>query len=152
MCKRQLAKHYHDQSAKQLPSPVIGQSVRVNAHSQQPRSDWNPGVILIAPRSYLVEVNGRTYRRNRVHLRDAVQSQTDSLPVQEPDPAQTPGLPENKPANNDHDLARNQPLLREVPGTSTSTNTVTPPASSNVIQTRSGQIVKPNNLFKDFVQ
>ena len=111
MCKRQLAKHYHDQSAKQLPCPVIGQSVRVNAHSQQPRSDWKPGVILIAPRSYLVEVNGRSYRRNRVHLRDAVQSQTDSLPVQEPGRAQTPGLPENKPANNDHDLASNQPLL-----------------------------------------
>ena len=66
-----------------------------------------PGVILenIAPRSYLVEVNGRTYRRNRVHLRDAVQSQTDSLPVQDPDPAQTPGLPENKPAHNDYDPA-----------------------------------------------
>ena len=66
-----------------------------------------PGVILenIAPRSYLVEVNGRTYRRNRVHLRDAVQSQTDSLPVQDPDPAQTPALAENKPAHNDHDPA-----------------------------------------------
>ena len=141
MCKRQLAKHYHDQSAEQLPSPVIGQSVRVNAHSQQSRSGWKPGVILenIAPRSYLVEVNGRTYRRNRVHLRDAVQSQTDSLPVQEPDPAQTPGLPENKPANNDHDLASNQPLLRKVPATSTSSNTVTPSPSSNVAQTRSGR-------------
>ena len=86
---------------------VIGQPVRVKAHPQQPRSDWKPGVILenIAPRSHLVEVNARTCRRNRVHLRVAVQSQTDSLPVQEPDPAQTPGLSENKPANNDHDPA-----------------------------------------------
>ena len=76
---------------------VIGQPVRVKAHPQQPRSDWKPGVILenIAPRSHLVEVNARTYRRNRVHLRVAVQSQTDSLPVQEPDPAQTPGLRTN---------------------------------------------------------
>ena len=145
MCKRQLAKQYRDQSAKQLPSLVIGQPVQVKAQPQQPRSDWKPGVILenIAPRSYLVEVNRRIYCRNHVHLRNAVQSQTDSLPVQEPDPAQTPGLPENKPANNDHDLASNQPLLRKVPATSTSSNTVTPPASSNVIQTRSGQIVKP---------
>ena len=86
----------------------------------------------VASRSYLVEGNGRTYRRNRVHLRDAVQSQTDSLPVQEPGPAQTPGLPENKPANNDHDPASNQPLLRKDPATSTSSNTVTPPTSSNV--------------------
>ena len=140
MCKRQLTKHYHDQSAKQLPSLVIGQPVQVKAQPQQPRSDWKPGVILenIAPRSYLVEENGRIYCRNHVHLRDAVQSQTDSLPVQEPDPAQTPGLSENKPANNDHDPASNQPLLRKVPATSTSSNTVTPPASSNVTQTRSG--------------
>ena len=73
-----------------------------------------------------MEVNGRTYRRNRVHLLDAVQSQTDSLPVQEPDPAQTQGLPANKPANNDHDPASNQPLHRKVPATSMSSNTVTP--------------------------
>ena len=33
MCKRQLAKHHHDQSAKQLPSLVLlGQPVPVNAH------------------------------------------------------------------------------------------------------------------------
>ena len=95
--KRQLAKHYHDQNAKQLPSLVTGQPVQVKGHPQQPCSDWKPGVILennIAPRSYLVEVNGRPYRRNHVHLRDAVQSQTDSLPFQ-PDWAQAPGLPEN---------------------------------------------------------
>ena len=105
----------------------------------------------IAPStSYLVEVNGCTYRRNRVHLRDAVQSQTGSLPVQAPDLAQTPGLPESKRANNDHDPASNQPLLRKVPATSMSSNT--PPASSNLTQTRSRWIVKPNNLFKDFVQ
>ena len=131
MRKRQLAKHCHDQNAKQLPSLVIGQPVRVKAHPQQPRSKWKPGVILenIPPRSYLVEVNGHTYRRNRVHLSDAVQSQTDSLPVREPDPAQTPGLPENKPANNDHEPASNQPLLKKVPAAFASSNTVTPSAS-----------------------
>ena len=40
MRKRQLAKHYPDQSAKQLPSLVTGQPVRVKAHPQQPRSGW----------------------------------------------------------------------------------------------------------------
>ena len=152
MRKTQPAKHYHVQSAKQLPSLVIGQPVWVKAHPEQPHSDWKSGVILqnIAPCSYLVEVNGCTYCWNRVHLRDAVQSQTGSLPVQVPDLAQTPGLPENKCANNDHDPASNQPLLRKVPATSLSSNT--PPASSNLTQTRSGWIVKPNNLFKDFVQ
>ena len=83
MRKTQPTKHYHVQSAKQLPSLVIGQPVWVKAYPEQPHSDWKSGVILqnIAPCSYLVEVNGCTYRRNRVHLRDAVQSQTGSLPV-----------------------------------------------------------------------
>ena len=144
MCKRQLAKDALPWPKCQTAtySLVIGQPVQVKAQPQQPHSDWKPGVILenLAPWSYLVEVNGHTYCRHSVHLRDAVQSQTDSLPVQEPDPAQTPGLFENKPANNDHDPASNQPLLRKVPATPTSSNTVTPPASSNVTQTRSGWI------------
>ena len=37
--KRQLAKHYHDQNAKQLPSLVTGQPVQVKAHPQQPCSN-----------------------------------------------------------------------------------------------------------------
>ena len=72
MMKRKLAKCYHDVNAKPLPSLLIGQSVRVKVHPQKPDSDWKAGVILknVAPGSYLVEVNGRKYRRNRIHLRD----------------------------------------------------------------------------------
>ena len=39
-------------------------------------SNWKHGVIVesVAPRSYIVEVDGRKYRRNLVHLRDTIQS------------------------------------------------------------------------------
>ena len=37
----------------------------------------------VTPRSYLVEVNGRSCRRNRVHIRDSLQNKT---PGQTPEP------------------------------------------------------------------
>ena len=74
--KRRVAKSYHDSSAKPLPPLVIGQPIRVKAHPQQAHRNWKPGVIVdsVAPRSYIVEVYGRKYRRNRVHLRETIQS------------------------------------------------------------------------------
>jgi len=69
--KRLVVKSYHDTKAKPLPPLVIGQPTRVKAHPQQAHSNWKPGLIVdsVALRSYIVEVDGRTYRRNRVHLR-----------------------------------------------------------------------------------
>ena len=71
--RRQRAKKYHDRNSKQLPELVVGQPVRAKVHPKVPHSKWLPGKIeaKVAPRSYLVQVNGRTYRRNRVHLRDS---------------------------------------------------------------------------------
>ncbi|XP_032239683.1 uncharacterized protein K02A2.6 [Nematostella vectensis] len=71
---RKQAKHYHDRTAKSLPSLVVGQQIRVKVHPQQAHSNWKAGTAVsmaTTPRSYVVQVNGRTYRRNRVHLRDA---------------------------------------------------------------------------------
>ncbi|RUM46313.1 MAG: hypothetical protein DSY80_02390 [Desulfocapsa sp.] len=78
--KRKVAKLYHDRSAKPLPQLVIGQPVRVKTHPQQPHSDWKPGQVtqVVAPRSYTVDVNGGSYRRNRIHLRDALETETGS--------------------------------------------------------------------------
>ena len=49
---------------------------RVKAHPQQAHSNWKPGVIVdrVAPRSYIVEVDGRKYRSHRAYLRDTIQS------------------------------------------------------------------------------
>ena len=79
---------------------VTGQPVRVKEHPQYLRIDWKPGVVLesIAPLSYLVEVNGPTYRRSLIHLRDAIQSKQDCLPVQEPGPRNPPAAARADPA------------------------------------------------------
>lgn len=65
-----------DSSSKPLPPLLIGKPLRVKAHLQQAHSNRKPGVIVdnVAPRSLIVEVDGRKYHRNRVHLRDTIQS------------------------------------------------------------------------------
>ena len=72
--KGKLAKRYRDVNAKPLPNLVIGQPVRVKVQPLLPHSDLASGVVLksVAPRRYLVEVNGSKYRRNRVQLRDTI--------------------------------------------------------------------------------
>lgn len=85
--KRQLAKCYHDVDAKPLPSLLTGQPVQVKVHLQQPHIDWKAGVIIkdVAPPSYIVEVNGRKYRQNCIHLRDALQSKQVHSPISQSD-------------------------------------------------------------------
>ena len=72
--KRQQDKKFYDRSAKPLPQLVVGQPVRVKTRPRIEHAPWTPGVIKdkVAPRSYIVEVDGRRYRRNRVHLRDTL--------------------------------------------------------------------------------
>ena len=129
--------------AKPFPSLVIGQPVRVKAHPQIPHSDWKPGVVLsnVAPRSYLVEVNGRTYR-------DTIQSKPVQPPIQQTDTAD-PST--NYQATKDN-VSSNQSPPEQNSTTSSSADIATPPTSSHVICTRSGRTVKPNSLLKDFVQ
>lgn len=125
---------------------------RVKAHPQQTRSDWKPGVIVdsVAPRSHIVEVNGRKYRRNRVHLCDTIQCNPVQPNVQQTSPGETTDLSTNHNANQDDDST--QPLPEQSPRMPSSVDPVAPPTSSPVTRTRSGRVVKPNTLLRDFVQ
>ena len=72
--KRRTAKYYHDKGSKVLPKLVVGQPVRVKTPPHRLHSGWTPGQVVrgAAPRSFVVEVHGRQYRRNRVHIRDTL--------------------------------------------------------------------------------
>ena len=74
--KRQRAKNYHDQTAKLLPPPEVGQEVRV-APLQRGKS-WQAGNLVkqLSDRSYLVKTGSETIRRNRQFLRPQEQSAT----------------------------------------------------------------------------
>ncbi len=73
--KRKRAKKYFDRHAKPLPELVYGQPVRVKTRPKVTDSPWRPGIIAekVAPRSYIVDVHGRQYRRNRIHIRDTLE-------------------------------------------------------------------------------
>ena len=77
--RQSTQKAYHDKKAKDLPPLTPGQLVRFQ---NKPSSTWKEGVILEKlqePRSYILETpTGKTFRRNRVHIRP-------SSPQQPPD-------------------------------------------------------------------
>ena len=96
--KRQTAKTYYDRHTKPLPDLTIGQPVRVKCHPQIPNSDWESWTVIgkEAPCSYGVEVNGRFYRRNRIHIHQPTTLPTSVPAVPQhafmPQPAETKNL------------------------------------------------------------
>lgn len=71
--KHQSAKLWYDKSARDLPELCIGQDIRMKPLPGDRTGRWRRGVCLrqVGPRSYLVDVEGALYRRNRVDLRPA---------------------------------------------------------------------------------
>lgn len=71
--RKQLAKATYDRSAKDLPELTVGQAVRMKPLPGDRTGIWRRGSCLqkVAPRSYLVDIEGALYRRNRVDLRPA---------------------------------------------------------------------------------
>ena len=61
--KRQQAKRFYDRHAKPLPELVVGQPVRVTTRPTVNHSPWKSVIVQkkAAPRSYLVQVDGRQY-------------------------------------------------------------------------------------------
>lgn len=137
--RRQVSKQYYDRNAKNLPALVVGQPVTVKAHPQQPRSNWKPGhIIAIEPhRRYTVEVEGRTYRRNRIHLRDSVNKPKNIEQQQEVTPTTST-------------------ITEAIPVQTPTPSTVTGAASAQTAprseyRTSSGRISKPPEYLKNFV-
>uniref|UniRef100_A0A8C5Q7G7 Gypsy retrotransposon integrase-like protein 1 n=1 Tax=Leptobrachium leishanense TaxID=445787 RepID=A0A8C5Q7G7_9ANUR len=77
--RKQIAKLSYDVSAKDLPELSIGEPIRMKPLPGDRTGRWRLGscVQRVAPRSYLVDVDGSLYRRNRVALRRA-----ERLPIQ----------------------------------------------------------------------
>ncbi|KAJ8405582.1 hypothetical protein AAFF_G00315620 [Aldrovandia affinis] len=71
--RKQLAKSFYDRSARDLPELEVGETVRMKPLPGDNTGRWRVGTCLrrVAPRSYLVDVDGSLYRRNRVDLRVA---------------------------------------------------------------------------------
>ena len=68
--RKQLAKSFYDRAARDLPELEVGEAVRMKPLPGDGTGIWRAGACLrkVAPRSYLVDIDGCLYRRNRVDL------------------------------------------------------------------------------------
>lgn len=74
--KRRIAKFHYDERAKDLPELNVGEHIRMKPLPGDRTGRWRRGQCLgkVNPRSYVVDVDGTLYRRNRVDLRRAERS------------------------------------------------------------------------------
>ena len=135
--KRQRAKGYYDRTSKVLPEQEIGQEVRIAGQGNK-ICEAGTYVQKLSDRSYLVEVNGNTLRRNREALRPTKDTQmTDKTTVAEtkpptPVPAQTEGQTALKSTNHSDvttsvKVSNTQQQNRSAPRKSTRTRIVKAP-------------------------
>ncbi|XP_048577104.1 uncharacterized protein K02A2.6-like [Nematostella vectensis] len=120
---KQRQKFYYDKHSKPLEPIAVGETVRMKLPGQD---TWTPGTCLgqAGPRSYNVETEGTTYRRNRRQL-----ISTGETNSQVPDVLESP----------EPDDAQQQP-----------SQVAMPPDSSQAI-TRPWREVKPPAWLKDYV-
>lgn len=78
---KERIKYMHDKRSKRATTLEIGQPVSVQIHPASNKT-WTPGIIadVLSDRSYLVDVNDTTYRRDLIHIRPLSSDLTD-VPV-----------------------------------------------------------------------
>ncbi|KAL0195098.1 hypothetical protein M9458_008670, partial [Cirrhinus mrigala] len=71
--RRRMVKFHYDLRAKDLPELNVGEHIRMKPLPGDRTGRWRRGQCLgkVNPRSYVVDVDGTLYRRNRVDLRRA---------------------------------------------------------------------------------
>lgn len=70
---RRKAKFYYDKGKKDLPKLVIGQPV-VTQLNPKINKEWTPGKVQnkLSDRSYIINVEGKEYHRNAVHVKPTI--------------------------------------------------------------------------------
>ena len=96
--RKQKQKYYYDQHSHELPKLRDGDAIKIQLPGDK---EWSLGQVIgdVGNRSYLVEVNGKQYCRNRRWLRATAEelesSETNELPEQtEPPEASSDDLPQ----------------------------------------------------------
>ncbi|XP_046341780.1 uncharacterized protein K02A2.6-like [Haliotis rufescens] len=143
--KHRKAKLYYNSHAKELPELTVGQPVRVQPVPSDTMGKWRHGTCVrqVSTRSYIVDIDGKEYRRNRKFLR----STSETTP-----PKQLPEVTSEIEPDS-HITAK------KTTATKTSPVVKPPPSSPPVpvefpkenIKTTRTRAVKPPTRLKDFV-
>jgi hypothetical protein len=69
--RKENIKWRYNKTARELSELEVGQMVRMKVHPERRGDIWKPGIITrrVGFRSYLVNMDGREYRRNRRHIK-----------------------------------------------------------------------------------
>jgi transposase InsO family protein len=143
--------HYYNRTAKDLRELQPGDTVRMKP-TQLRDKEWKKGTIIgrEGSRSYNVQTQDGTYRRNRSHLKDTREERNDFTVFREYTSPSIEDLPENdrKPAIDETaDLEQNandQPMV--ITSSEVTTNRESAPT------TRYGRVVKPPRYLENYVQ
>ena len=114
---KERQKKYYDITAKDLQPLQEGESVRMKPH-QKGKTEWRKAMVTkrLDERSYEIESEGRTYRRNRVELKPVKTPTTLSEPS-EPTGANTPAT-----VNPDEIMRQEEPTAPETNNKEPETN------------------------------
>ena len=161
--KKQQNKRYYDKVSKPLPPLVVGEHIRAKI---KPKSSpcWSRGTVVSkqSDRSYIVESNGRQYRRDRFHIRKArelpnilpsklpnvlsdheILSQGTLPPADVEAPLPTPVPPVFAP--------RTSTVSESTVSDTSGTKLSNPQSEQSTKPRRSERVRRPNSRFKDFV-
>ncbi|CAL9703949.1 unnamed protein product [Knipowitschia caucasica] len=133
--KRLTQKVYYDKTSRALKPLSEGQVVRL----QTPKGYDRTGIVkemCVEPRSYLIQSEGQTYRRNRKHI----------LHVAEPAPTQLMAHDFNQDIRPDTGQTQ-QGMDSERPVDPISDSNPTVITTENLYRTRSGRVSKPNPKY-----
>ena len=111
--------HYYNRHIKQLDPIEPGDTIRMRLPGEQ---TWSAGTCVktSGPRSYMVEVEGATFRRNRRQLVKTSEPATAPCPYPEPEPepvvdatpAQPPVSPDSEASPSETPLSPAAPVTR----------------------------------------
>ncbi|XP_011437820.3 retrovirus-related Pol polyprotein from transposon 297 [Magallana gigas] len=157
MRKRQLSKQQYDKHTKDLPELQIGQNVRMKKHPNDKYWQFGTCTQSLGNRSYLIDLNGKAYRRNRREMRPTKEAhdaeRTDPLPYK---PEDDPLMITNEPPQYE---SVKQPIAPK-PQTAfgSSRETITSPTSDNNCAVNastklrgSSRIARLPSKFNDFI-
>ena len=138
---------YYNQGARHLPSLKPGDVVRVRKEKV-----WKPAVVVksdIHPRSYIVNHDGREYRRNR---RDLMKTNEPIPKMCSPPSLDIPlSLPNESPSNSE-DEPVSRPVILDKPSSPKVLLPSKATCSSPIVKTRSGRVSRPPSRYGDYVK
>ena len=157
--RQSAMKEHHDKYAQDLPPLYRGQSVRYQAQLNGP---WIPAQVVqnsAEPRSYILSTpNGKTIRRNRVHIRETAEPCRRTVTFSDPVVQNTPSpmhkspsvIVETKPQSSDHpqSLPTPDPTPQQRDVSKVKDHSNNGAFSQSGYKTKSGRVIKRPDKYK----